>query len=124
MPGAASAPPEHVRQGSAPGGRALAQRLRTLILQVVPAASERAYPGWHGIGYRHPRAGYFAGIFPLAESVKLGFEWGVLLRDEDALLRSSPAGAKRVRYVELRLGDDVPEGALSVLLMEAIDLRS
>ncbi len=124
MPPAASATPEQILDGHGPEVSALAQRLRTLILQVAPEASERAYPGWHGIGYRHPRAGYFAGIFPLAESVKLGFEWGVLLRDEDALLRSGPTGAKRVRYVELRPGDEVPEGALTVLLMEAIDLRS
>ena len=82
---------------------------------------EAAYPGWHGIGYRHPRAGYFCGIFPQERSVKLGFEWGALLDDEDSLLAS---GGKRVGYVELADADAIPEQGLARLLLEAISLRS
>jgi hypothetical protein len=86
----------------------------------VPEATERAYPGWHGVGYHHPRAGYFCGIFPQAESVKLGFEWGALLADPDGLLGS---GGKQVRYLEVRTPDAVPEEAIVAFLLETIALR-
>ena len=104
-----------------PEVRRIVQRLRDLVRDVVPDAAEAAYPGWHGIGYRHPRAGYFCGIFPQERSVKLGFEWGALLDDQDSLLAP---GGKRVRYAEIADAEAIPEQGLSRLLLEAIIFRS
>ena len=59
----------------------------------TPEAVEKAYPSWHGIGYRLPESGYFCGICPLADSVKLGFEFGVLLPDPQGLLEGQGSAA-------------------------------
>jgi len=55
--------------------RTITARLRELILKTVPEAEERLYTGWHALGYVHPVAGLFGGIFPRVEAVKLCFEW-------------------------------------------------
>jgi hypothetical protein len=116
--------PEEILAGHTPEVRRIAQRLRELIRDVVPEAVETAHRGWHAIGYRHPQAGYFCGIFPLERSVKLGFEWGALLRDVDGLLQRGPSVGKQVRYAELADADAIPEDALALLLLEAVGLRS
>ena len=116
--------PGEILAGHAPGVRGVAERLRRLVTEVVPEAQERAYPGWHAIGLRHPRAGYFAGIFPYEETVKLAFEWGALLADPEGVLQRGPTGSKRVRYVALSPVGPVPEAPLRLLLLEAVDLRA
>ena len=95
------------------------ERLRALVNAVTPEAKEVAYPGWHAIGYRHPRAGYFCGIFPAATSVKLVFEWGSLLRDERGLLAGT---TKQTRHIELDGGAPIDEAGITALLLEAVDL--
>ena len=51
--------------------RALAEQLRQLVLRTVPTASEQVYPGWKALGYRDPQSGYFCGIFPQPDHVRL-----------------------------------------------------
>jgi hypothetical protein len=68
--------------------RELAARLRGLILEAVPEAEEAARPGWHAITYRHPEAGYFAGIFPEADRVVIVFEHGHAVSDPSGLLET------------------------------------
>jgi hypothetical protein len=97
--------------------RDLAGSLRELIRTTVPEAEEQAYSGWHGIGYRHPEVGYFAGIFPERDRVKLGFEHGVELPDPQGLLRGE---GKRFRYVILSEAKAVPRAAIRALLQAAI----
>jgi hypothetical protein len=116
--------PEAILGDFAPEVRSIAERLRVLVKEVVPEAVEVAYPGWRAVGYRHPRAGYFFAIFPQVESVRLAFEWGVLLRDEWGLLRQGTSRGAQVRYVEFASGAAIPEDALTVLLLEAISVRS
>ena len=99
--------------------RLLAERLRQIVRQTIPEATEKAYPHWHGIGYTHPESGYFAAIFPQNESVKLGFEFGILLPNPDGLLQGE---GKQVRYVHLRDPETIPEGTIRHLLQAAIDL--
>lgn len=43
--------PEQILEGHTPQIRALAERLRRIILETVPDAVEAAYPVWRGIGY-------------------------------------------------------------------------
>jgi hypothetical protein len=97
--------------------RELAGSLRELIRTTVPEAEERAYPGWHGIGYHHPEVGYFAAIFPERDLVKLAFEHGVELPDPQGLLQGE---GKRVRYVILSEAKAVPRAAIRALLQAAI----
>ncbi|MEK9660070.1 MAG: DUF1801 domain-containing protein [Chloroflexota bacterium] len=78
-----------------PPVRALAQGLRALLAREAPRAVEAVRRGWGGLTYRDPCVGYCAGIFLLAEGVRFGFEWGVLLPDPQGLLRAGTRGSAR-----------------------------
>ena len=43
--------------------RTIAEQLCALIKQTVPEATEKAYPGWHGIGYASSAEGVFLRCF-------------------------------------------------------------
>ncbi|WP_036218087.1 DUF1801 domain-containing protein [Calidithermus chliarophilus] len=101
-----------------PEVRSLVERLRRLVRGSVPEAREKVYPVWRGIGYTHPRAGYFCAIFPQADHVRLGFEFGVLLPDPQRLLEGT---GSQVRYLSLRQGE-FPEQAVRRLVRAALDL--
>jgi hypothetical protein len=111
--------PAEILAEHTPRVRALTGRLRRLIRQTVPAR-EVAYPVWHGIGYRHPRTGYFCGIFPQRDHVRLGFEHGAHLRDPDGMLEGM---GRQVRYVIIRNEKDIRVRPLKKLLSAAIYLK-
>jgi hypothetical protein len=115
---------EDLLAGHEPDIAALAQRLRRIVSTTVPEAEERVYPTWHGLGYRHPEAGYFCGIFPREDVVNLAFEYGVLMEDPDGLLSAGRTGMKKVRHVEVRRPGDVREAGIRALLHQAVALRS
>jgi hypothetical protein len=96
----------------------LAQELRTLIKATMPGVSERAYPGWHAIGFRYAHAGYLCGIFPFEDRVQLVFERGAELQDPDGLFDISDH--KQIRYVLLRSGESIPRAKLRRLLLAAL----
>ncbi len=110
---------EEILSGHSPEVRLLVERLRRIIRASVPEASESGHPVWHSIGYRHPRSGYFCGIFPHENRVDLAFEFGVLLPDPKGLLEGV---GKQVRYLRLRQENDFQEAAIRELLRAAIDL--
>lgn len=99
--------------------RALAERLRSVIAAAMPEASEKANPGWHAITYRHPKAGYVCGLFPLDDCVQLVFEFGVLLPDPEGILTGN---GRQVRSVMVRTMRDVRVRALRALIAEALAL--
>ncbi len=115
--------PEDILDGHSGPVRQIAEQLRTIIKEVVPEAVEKAYPGWHGVGYTHPKAGYFCAIFPSADMVKLGFEYEALLPDPQHVLVSGPSKGSRVRYLEVRHAADVNEQAIQDLLIHALTLQ-
>jgi hypothetical protein len=94
MPGVSSI--EDLLADSTPEVGELTFRLRDLIRSVMPDATERIYPGWHGIGFHHPTAGYVCALFPGADRVRVGFEHGHLLPDPGGVFDS---GGKQVRYI-------------------------
>ncbi len=112
-----NATPESILAGHTAEVKALAQSLRKLVKKTIPEAIVKAYPGWHGIGYRHPESGYFCAIFPQHDGVKLGFERGVLLPDPDQLLEGA---GRQVRYVNVNSRRDIREEAIKKLLHAAI----
>ncbi|MCY4108085.1 MAG: DUF1801 domain-containing protein [Chloroflexi bacterium] len=97
--------------------RDLTRRLRELVRVVAPAATEKVYPGWHGFGFHDPKAGYFCGIFPQTDSVKLEFEFGRLLPDPQGLLQGE---GKQVRYVVLARGDPLPIDSITDLISTSL----
>lgn len=112
--------PEHILLGHSPRVQALAARLRELVRTTVPDVTERAYLGWHGIGYRHPQCGYFCGIFPQESSVWLLFEYGILLPDPDSLLEGN---GKQTRYVDIRRQQDIRVRPIKRLIKAALEYR-
>ena len=112
--------PQDIINEHLPHVQKITQQLRKLIKQTIPEASEKAYPTWHGIGYRHPKAGYFVGIFPKTESVKIYFEHGDLLKDEDGLFTG---GGKQTRQIEFRKIEDLKPNPLKKLLKSATRLK-
>jgi hypothetical protein len=63
------------------------RNLRDLVRRCLPDAEETIYRGWHGIGYRHPAAGYVCGIFPRATRVDVALEHGRQLASDEAFDR-------------------------------------
>jgi hypothetical protein len=112
-----SATPEDILAPFPAEVRDLAGALRALVRETVPAVTERAYPGWRGIGYRDAQSGYFCGVFPRREAVRLLFEQGAALADPEGLLTD---GRKQVRWVELRPGRPVPRDAIARLIHAAL----
>ena len=110
--------PETILIGHSLKVRGLAQQLRRLVREVVPEATEQAYPGWHAIGYRHPKAGYFCGNFPQEQSVRFLFEHGVRLSDPSELLVGS---GKRCRHIEIASSRDIRKIPIMRLLLAAIN---
>ena len=110
---------EDILAGHSPEVRLLAESLRRIIREVVPEASEAGHPVWHSINYRHPRGGYFCGIFPHEERVDLAFEYGVLLPDPQGVLEGE---GRQVRYFRVHQQSDIREEALRQLIQAAIDL--
>jgi hypothetical protein len=97
--------------------RRLANELRKLIRRTLPSVEERAYDGWHGIGYHDRQAGYLAGIFPQPDCVKLYFEHGGVLPDPHHVLTGT---GSQVRHVSCWPDVPVPERAIRELLAAAI----
>lgn len=78
--------------------RPIARKLRQTIRDEGFMFSEKAYPGWRAVGFRHTRAGYICGIFPQKDSVRLVFEHGGKFKDPKHLLEGT--NLKQTRYMD------------------------
>jgi hypothetical protein len=88
-----------------------------VIRETVPTASEHVYPGWKALGYRDPQSGYFCGIFPQSDHVRLLFEHGAALPDPERVLKGA---TRQVRYLEVREEEEIPIAAIQRLLRAAL----
>lgn len=99
----------------------LARNLDTLIKSSVPEARALVYTGWRLIGYRAKRQKrdiYFAYVYPTHDYVDLGFEFGILIRDQHHLLLGD---GNQVRYARLVEPDEIPK-FLSDYIIQAADI--
>jgi hypothetical protein len=120
-------PPELFLDGFPPGIQAAAERLRAVVREAVPVATERVRTGWRLIGYDVPvgkRTRYFAFIAPELEHVHLGFEYGVWMTDPEGLLRGAHLNLRKVRFVTYQPGDPIPESALIKYTRQASELAA
>src|SRR5262245_39851730 len=95
---------------------ALTRDLRDTILRARPELSERAYKGWHGLGFHHPVRGYVGALFPRDGDVMMGFERGADLPDPHGLLEGA---GRRVRYLRFTPASGSPS---QERLVEFLDL--
>ena len=98
----------------------LTLQLRALIRSVMPDATERVYPGWRGIGFHHPTAGYVCALFPGSDHVRVGFEHGHLLPDP---AEAFDPGGKQVRYITVKSLTPELAARLGEFVDHAIHLR-
>ena len=103
--------PDDFLRAYPPEMRDLANRARDLVRSALPFSVEQVKTGWQAITIHMPagphRDVYVGFILPHADSVSLGFTYGVLLDDPDHVLLGEGERLKRVRYVSLRSADDI-----------------
>jgi hypothetical protein len=113
-------PPELFLDGFPGPMREIAERLRSIVLEAVPDATERVRVGWRLIGFDLPvgrRSVFFAWVFPEKEHVHLGFPAGVIIDDPQGVM--SGAGiTKRARWLTFLPGDRIDEPATEALIRE------
>lgn len=111
------------------GERVLVERLRALVMECIPQATEKAYYDWRVPFYTRNRLICF--IWPPSASmeseadrkkqkskgVTLGFNQGNLMSNEDGILVSE--GRKQVYVMYLKKLDDIDEARVRALLFEA-----
>src|SRR5262249_2028130 len=102
--------------------RAIAERLRGVVLETVPGTIERVRPGWRLIGYDAPagrRAVYFAWVFPEVKHAHLGFVHGMLIDDPERRLEGRGI-TKRARWLTWTPGEDVDEALVADYVRRAV----
>jgi hypothetical protein len=104
----------HLLVGEPPAVAALVHRLRAVVRAAHPDLRERVYPGWHGLGFHHPRAGYLCALFPRDGGVNVGFEHGADLPDPHGRLLGEGRRMRDVR-VEVTAGPDDDEVVVDYL---------
>ncbi len=97
----------------------LVGQLAALVSAVASTATESVKPGWACVAFTHPDVGYFSGLFPKDDRVKVGFEFGVLLPDPDHLLTGS---GTQLRYFDIALDSPLPAKSLAAFIEQAIAL--
>ncbi|HET9084054.1 MAG TPA: DUF1801 domain-containing protein [Candidatus Limnocylindrales bacterium] len=114
-------PPEALLDDFPPPMRAIAERLRNVVIEAIPEAVERVRPGWRLIGYDLPtgrKRVYFAFVAPENEHVHLGFEHGWAMRDPQRMLEGAGI-TKRVRWLKFFDPDDIDVERCIELVREA-----
>lgn len=101
--------------GYPPHIAAIGQRVRGIVRAELPDASEYVYQGWRLIGYRVPK--YVCFIAPHEHEVRLGFEYGVSMRDPHGILEG---GGTQVRYIAYRDVLAVDEELVRAYVREAV----
>jgi hypothetical protein len=114
--------PDDILREASPLLRPIVRRLRKIVRHAAPALAEAGYPGWRCIAYRHPKAGYVCGIFPLEGTVRLYFEQGVRLADPIGILEGA---GRQTRHLSFNDVATVAEKAaiISILVREAVALK-
>jgi hypothetical protein len=100
---------------------ALARELRAAARAALPDLTERYYPGWQGLGLKHPRAGLVATLIARDDDVVVYLERGASLPDPLGLLGGHER-LKRTRTITFRPGVPTPGAdALITYLDLAVD---
>jgi hypothetical protein len=105
---------------SHPGLADLALWVREAVLAGEPDLTERVYRGWDGIGFRHPDAGYVCAIYPREQEVRLLFEHGVRLTDDEGLLEGA---GSQTRFIRVRERNDRLAAAIGRYVHAAVAQR-
>jgi hypothetical protein len=95
------------------------RELRDFFKEEFPSLIEKGYPVWKGIGYSDSKSGYVCAIFPLALEVKLGFEYGIILKDKDKVLFGE---GKQLRYLAIPLKEEINRKQIKDFVKQSLTL--
>jgi hypothetical protein len=102
-----------------PEVRAIAEKMRALVLEVFPGAVEQVDSAdkllAYGTGVKLAQQVFY--IAPFKAHANLGFLLGTVLPDPHGLLEGT---GKRLRHVKLRTLDDVDRPELRELMLEGV----
>ena len=113
--------PEDILKENSETVQQIAEQLRHIVLSTIPESTEKACPGWRGIGFRKPQSGYVCGIFPAQGSVRLLFEHGVQLSNPNDMLQDY---GKQTRHIEFAGTADISVKSIILLRLGAVALKS
>lgn len=105
--------------GQAPPVAVLTRTVVATLEALRPDFIPKVQLGWRSVNFRHKRAGFICAVFPMPDHVAIIFENGRLL--SSTLLEGE---GKRVRFIRLNPGEDVPEDEIGLLLAEAVALKA
>lgn len=97
----------------------IVSELRDFFKEEFPSLIEKGYPMWKGIGYSDPKSGYLCAIFPLEAEVKLGFEYGIILKDKDNVLQGD---GKQLRYIVIHSEADINRKQIKDFVKQSLAL--
>jgi hypothetical protein len=103
-----------------PAAADLAIWTRDAVRAADPDLTERVYRGWHGVGFRHPDAGYVCAIYPKDDRVELLFEHGASLADPEGVLEGS---GTQTRAIPVEERSDALAETIRVYVQQAIAQR-
>lgn len=93
--------------------------LVAFVHSAVPEATAKVNPGWRSLNFSHARVGYFCGLFPFEDHLRVVFEFGVLLPDPAGLFDDRQ---KQIASITIRRRRDIRRRALRRMLLDAIAL--
>ncbi|WP_437671066.1 DUF1801 domain-containing protein [Sorangium sp. So ce131] len=105
-----------------PEAQQLTQRVRKLLLRLIPDVTEHVIPGWRIVSFRMGQGHehQICWLAPQRIGVNLGFERGADMPDPDGLLTGS---AKQARNVRIRSAKDVDVPKIAALVAAAVALH-
>jgi len=95
----------------------IAERLRVLVRETVPEADERAYTGWHAIGYRTPRPAASPASSLATSTATCCSSTGSGCPTSTGVLEGE---GTQTRYIRIWDPDEIPHEAARRLLREAV----
>lgn len=99
---------------------ALTRELIGAVQQIRPDFAAKVRFGWGTVNFTHAGAGFVCAVYPSRDHASLIFQQGRLL---DSPLLVDDGKVKRVRWIPLAPGDDIPTDEIAILIAEAIALR-
>lgn len=105
---------EELFSGASPEVRAIAERLRAIVYEVLPNATELVYTGgWKIALFREPTE--VCGIQPAGDRCNFYLTHGAHLDDPDGLLEGT---GKSIRHVKVRSADAIPAEGIQRLIRQ------
>lgn len=97
----------------APEVKAIAKKLRSIVMEVLPTAEEVTYLGWNVALYRDKKE--ICSIAPMKQRCNFFLAMGARVSDPDKLLQGT---GTRIRHIQITSVRDIPVAKLKRMIKE------